>query len=112
MKHTIQLILETDIAEDIRSDCTIEVNTVVDIAIGEKGYVGTILSIQEVPAMPEEFLEPPADPDKPFYVSTTDWQERKKGYGDRYSNPCLTAPEESPGTNDTPTRSILLEGGQ
>ena len=61
MKHTIQLILETDIAEDIRSDCTVEVNTVVDIAVGEKGYVGTILSIQEVLPMPKELPEPLAD---------------------------------------------------
>mgnify|MGYP001585038143 CR=1 FL=1 len=48
MKHAIQLILETDIAEDIQSDCTVEVHTVIDIAVGEKGYVGRVLSIEEV----------------------------------------------------------------
>lgn len=56
MKKYLLLTLETDIAEDIQSDCTVEMHTVIDIAVGEpgeKGYVGTVLAVKEVGVMDE-----------------------------------------------------------
>ena len=56
MEKYLLLTLETDISEDIQSDCFVEVSTIIDIAVGkpgEKGYVGTVLAVKEVGIMDE-----------------------------------------------------------
>ena len=62
MKKYLLLTLETNIAEDSKSDCSVTVDTIVDIGVdGERGYVGTVLAVTEINIMDECMSRAPAD---------------------------------------------------